>query len=72
MASPFTQPGSVAISDIYGPVTQTRAEQGTIVQMPNMRKLTPPTMQGSAGNILTIPVILAMGALVWYAIHTYG
>lgn len=70
-ASPFGAPGTVALNSFYGGTSgRTKAElesrgpvrSGAAVPLPS---------GNNAGNLLTLPVILALGVLVWYAVKTY-
>lgn len=72
MGSPFGNPGTVSISNMYGPVTTTNAEQGSIGTPKRVTNITPMSGASSAGSLLTIPVMLAIGIIAWYAIKTYG
>lgn len=70
--SPFGNPGTVNFGAFYGGTSgKTKAEISAIGPVSSRVASVPPTMPGSLGNMLTIPVALALGVLVWYAIKTY-
>lgn len=64
---PWHQTGTVSFASIMGPVGgQAVAERASVYPI---RRMT--NGAGIGSGILTLPVIIAMGVLVWYAVRSY-
>lgn len=65
---PWQQAGTVSYGSVMGPMAgQAVAERASAYPMRKMRG------NGQAfEGMMTLPVIIAMGVLVWYAVKSYG
>ena len=67
----YNDVSTISFSNLNGPVSITNAERNAGGKATKSPIITPASIPGSMGNFLTIPVILAASALIWYAIKKY-
>jgi len=64
MSYPWSTPGTVSLGNIYGPSAGASNAERTSVAVAKS--------SGRVPSVLTLPVVIALGVLVWYAVREYN